>query len=75
VLWYAHFHYSGPNSPPKTYTAAHLKTEAQRKLGGALDLRTAVSNNELIAVYRSEISPKLADELFLSKNHPAASGS
>jgi hypothetical protein len=34
-----------------------------------------VSNNELIAVYRSEISPKLADELFLSKNHPAASGS
>jgi hypothetical protein len=75
VLWYAHFHYSGPNSPPKTYTAAHLKTEAQRKLGGALDLRAAVSNNELIAVYRSEISPKLADELFLSKNHPAASGS
>ncbi|MNP84384.1 hypothetical protein D3C76_1836720 [compost metagenome] len=75
MLWYAHFHYSGPDSAPKTYTAAHLKTESQRLLGGALDQRKPVSNNELIAVYRSEISPKLADELFLSKNNPAASGS
>ncbi|WCM53412.1 hypothetical protein OH720_10485 [Pseudomonas sp. WJP1] len=75
VLWYAHFHYSGPDTAPKTYTAAHLKTESQRLLGGALDQRKPVSNNELIAVYRSEISPKLADELFLSINNPRASGS
>jgi hypothetical protein len=43
-----------------------LKTEAQRTLGGAFDLRT-VSNNELIAIYRSEISPQLARSLFLPK--------
>ncbi|MFJ2692261.1 hypothetical protein [Pseudomonas sp. NPDC087336] len=74
VLWYAHFHYSGPDSAPEAYTAAHLKTESQRLLGGALDSRAPVSNNELIAVYRSEISPKLAQDLFLSTNNPPATG-
>lgn len=75
VLWYAHFHYSGPDTAPKTYTAAHLKTVSQRLLGSTLDKRTSASYNELIAVYRSEISPKLADELFLSKIKQAASSS
>jgi hypothetical protein len=44
-----------------------LKTESQRTLGGAFDLRTAGNNNEMIAIYRSEISPQLARSLFLSK--------
>nr|WP_180206035.1 DUF6543 domain-containing protein [Pseudomonas sp. SbOxS1]NYU06258.1 hypothetical protein [Pseudomonas sp. SbOxS1] len=75
VLWYAHFHYSGPDTAPKTWTAAHLKTESQRLLGGAVDKRAAVSNNELINIYRSEIRSDLADELFLSTNEQPASGS
>ncbi|WP_448118409.1 dermonecrotic toxin domain-containing protein [Pseudomonas serbica] len=66
VLWYAHFHYPTPSAAADAYSAAHLKTEAQRTLGGAFDLRT-VSNNELIAIYRSEISPQLARSLFLPK--------
>jgi hypothetical protein len=54
----------------QAYSAAHLKTEAQRTLGGAFDLRTATTNNELIAIYRSEISPHLASSLFLPKAKP-----
>jgi hypothetical protein len=75
VLWYAHFHYPTPSTATQTYSAAHLKTQAQRTLGGAFDLRTATSNNELIAIYRSEISPHLARSLFLSKAKPSASTS
>ncbi|OMQ40856.1 MULTISPECIES: dermonecrotic toxin domain-containing protein [Pseudomonas] len=67
VLWYAHFHYPSPSSAVEAYSAAHLKTESQRTLGGAFDLRTAGNNNEMIAIYRSEISPQLARSLFLSK--------
>jgi hypothetical protein len=75
VLWYAHFHYPTPSTAAQAYSAAHLKTEAQRTLGGAFDLRTATTNNELIAIYRSEISPHLARSLFLSKAKPSASTS
>ncbi|HEF4759167.1 TPA: hypothetical protein SAN82_001576 [Pseudomonas putida] len=67
VLWYAHFHYPSPDTPAEGYTAAHLKTAAQRKLGGGFD----TSNSELIAIYRSEISPQLARALFLPKSAPA----
>jgi hypothetical protein len=70
VLWYAHFHYPTPSTAAQAYSAAHLKTEAQRTLGGAFDLRTATTNNELIAIYRSEISPHLASSLFLPKAKP-----
>ncbi|MGY2262070.1 hypothetical protein [Pseudomonas sp. SDO55104_S430] len=73
VLWYAHFHYPKPDTPADGYTAAHLKTASQRKLGGGFDLRTATSNSELIAIYRSEISPQLAKALFLSAPKPSTS--
>ncbi|MCP1498766.1 hypothetical protein J2Y86_003473 [Pseudomonas migulae] len=73
VLWYAHFHYPKPDTAAEGYTAAHLKTVAQRTLGGAYDWRTAPTNNELIAIYRSEISPQLAKALFLPKAKPSAS--
>ncbi|MHC8289870.1 dermonecrotic toxin domain-containing protein [Pseudomonas sp. XS1P51] len=75
VIWYAHFHYPKPETAAEGYTAAHLKTVSQRTLGGAFDLRTATTNNELIAIYRSEISPQLAKTLFLSKTRSSASGS
>lgn len=66
VLWYAHFHYDKPNDPRESFTAAHLKTVAQRKLGGAFDWRENGSNQELIEVHRSAISRVLASAVFFS---------
>ncbi|PTT32746.1 DUF6543 domain-containing protein [Pseudomonas sp. HMWF021] len=64
VLWYAHFHYDSMEQADANFIAAHLKTREQRKLGGAFDLRTATNDGELLRIYRSEISPRLADQLF-----------
>lgn len=63
VLWYAHFHYASPQAEAEHFTAAHLKTREQQKLGGAVQ-RTGTSDKEQIAIYRSEISPQLARSLF-----------
>lgn len=65
VLWYAHFHYADATAAVGSFTAAHLKTKAQRRLAGAFDVR-GESDQELIAIYRSEISRALATSLFLS---------
>lgn len=70
VLWYAHFHYPKADTPADGYTAAHLKTASQRKLGSAFEMKTAPSSSELIAIYRSEISPQLAKALFLPGGKP-----
>lgn len=75
ALWYAHFHYPRIDTPVDGYTAAHLKTAVQRKLGGGFDLRKASSNNEIIEIYRSEISPPLARSLFLPAPKPSTSKS
>ena len=75
VLWYAHFHYPKLDTPSEGYTAAHLKTASQRRLGGGFDLRTTTSNNDMIAIYRSEISPQLARALFLPTPKPSSSKS
>ncbi|MHC8398141.1 dermonecrotic toxin domain-containing protein [Pseudomonas sp. MDT1-17] len=75
LLWYAHFHYPKLETPAESYTAAHLKTASQRMLGGGFDLKTATSSNELIAIYRSEISPQLAKALFLPTSKPSSSKS
>ena len=66
VLWYAHFHYANPADPLPSFTAAHLKTVDQRRLGGAYEWRDPHSNQELIAIHRSEISRSLAQSLFFS---------
>ncbi|MHC8323190.1 dermonecrotic toxin domain-containing protein [Pseudomonas sp. GB2N2] len=65
VLWYAHFHYADASAAAGSFTAAHLKTPAQRLLGGGFDVR-GNSNQELIAIYRSEISRTLATSVFFS---------
>lgn len=65
VLWYAHFHYADSTAAVESFTAAHVKTAAQRLLGGAFDVR-GNSDQELIAIYRSEISRPLASSLFFS---------
>jgi hypothetical protein len=74
-LWYAHLHYAGPTGPVDSFTAAHLKTRDQRLLKGRFDWRATTSNHELIAVYRSEISPQQAKELFFTQTPPSATGS
>jgi hypothetical protein len=76
VLWYAHFHYQAPKSGDELYSAAHLKTPEQRRLGGAFVERGVTSEQAGIAVYRSEIGPHLAQLLFLGKpTEPEASTS
>ncbi|WP_025112645.1 hypothetical protein [Pseudomonas sp. H1h] len=64
TLWYAHFHYASLDAPVDAFTAAHLKLQDQR-LAGAFDL-DAASSPQVIAVYRSAISPQLARSLFFS---------
>lgn len=66
VLWYAHFHYKNPADPLESFTAAHLKTIEQRRLGGAYDWREGSSNRELIEIHRSSISLTQARALFFS---------
>lgn len=66
VLWYAHFHYANPTDPLESFTAAHLKTVEQRRLGGAYEWREGNSNQELIAIHRSAISRTQAAALFFS---------
>jgi hypothetical protein len=66
VLWYAHFHYSSLDAPADAFTAAHLKLRDQRLLAGAFDMRAATTNPQVIAIYRSEISPQLTRTLFFS---------
>ncbi|WP_421558192.1 dermonecrotic toxin domain-containing protein [Pseudomonas canadensis] len=64
ALWYAHFHYNELVGPEAAYTAAHLKTKAQRRLGGKYQSPGPRDDRGNIAVYRSEIGPKLARSLF-----------
>lgn len=66
VLWYAHFHYASPTDALESFTAAHLKTVEQRRLGGAYDWRESSSNQELIAIHRSAISRAQAAAMFFS---------
>lgn len=66
VLWYAHFHYAKPTDPLASFTAAHLKTVEQRRLGGAYEWREGSSSQELIAIHRSTISSTQAASLFFS---------
>lgn len=66
VLWYAHFHYASPHAAAQDFTAGHLKTREQQKLGGAFQ-RTGLNDRDQIAIYRSEVSPPLAQSLFFER--------
>ncbi len=68
VLWYAHFHYPSREAADEAFTAAHLKTREQQKLGGAFERKTGTDRDQ-IAIYRSEISPALAQSLFFGSSH------
>ncbi len=72
VLWYAHFHYERADTVAEQFSAAHLKTRDQRLLGGSYNLASAPSTQEVIAIYRSEISGSLAKKLFFALTTPSA---
>lgn len=66
VRWYAHFHYATTDAAPKAFTAAHLKTAEQRTFSTQALYEQAQSSKDVIEIYRSKISPALAEALFLS---------
>ncbi|MFP6830811.1 MAG: DUF6543 domain-containing protein [Pseudomonas sp.] len=75
VLCYAHFHYQSVDAPLTPIGAAHMKTVAQRRLGGAYDLR-GLNNQQVIEIHRSEIlSSQLAESVFFTPAKPDVSGS
>ncbi|WLH35630.1 hypothetical protein PSH79_27640 [Pseudomonas sp. FP2196] len=75
VLCYAHFHYISANVPDVSFEAGHMKTVAQRRLGGAYDLR-GLTNQQVIEIHRSEIlSSQLAETVFFTPARPVVTES
>ena len=65
-LWFAHFHYPAANTPKAGYTAAHLKTAAQRTQSYYSLLAQAQSPQTVVDVHRGLIGKALAERWFLS---------
>ena len=65
VLWYAHFHYPTKGARLEDFSAAHLKTREQQRLGGAQQ-RTGPSDWDVIEIHRSAIGEQLAKSLFFN---------
>lgn len=63
VLWYAHFHYDAKGAALEDFTADHLKTREQQRLGGARQ-RTGPSDWDTIEIHRRRIGKPLATSLF-----------
>ncbi|MFB4393373.1 MULTISPECIES: hypothetical protein [unclassified Pseudomonas] len=63
-LWYAHFHYPGPETPKDQFSAGHLKTRAQRHAAGRtlFDLATGKE----VEVYRAPITVASAVRYFFT---------
>ncbi|WP_460410011.1 MULTISPECIES: dermonecrotic toxin domain-containing protein [unclassified Pseudomonas] len=74
VLCYAHFHYSSVDAPVASFTAGHMKTVAQRHIGGSHEPSDPTSS-QLLEIHRSEISRQSAEHLFFTPAKPAASAS
>ncbi len=64
-LWYAHFHYPSATTPKLEYTAAHLKTRAQRKQSYQSLLNDAHDSQSIVNVHRGLIGRALAERRFL----------
>ena len=54
TLWYAHFHYAGPDTPADAFTAAHLKRRDQRLLAG--QQRAAAAGLVAVAGHRVAVN-------------------
>ena len=64
-IWYAHFHYPLADTPSLHYSAAHLKTKAQRKLNYFSQVKDAQGEHATVNVHRGEIGKDLARQWFL----------
>ena len=64
-IWYAHFHYPLADTPSLDYSAAHLKTKAQRKLNYFSQVKDAQGEHATVNVHRGEIGRDLAQQWFL----------
>ena len=64
-IWYAHFHYPMANTPNLDYSAAHLKTKAQRKLNYFSQVNDAQGEHATVNVHRGEIGKDLARHWFV----------
>jgi hypothetical protein len=64
-LWYAHFHYPSATTPKQNYSAAHLKTRAQRKQSYQSLLSNAHDPQSIVNVHRGLIGKALAERHFL----------
>lgn len=64
-LWYAHLHYPAADTPKEHYTAAHLKTREQRRVGYYSQLARAQSPQAVVDVHRGLIGKALAERWFL----------
>ncbi|MGA9705749.1 hypothetical protein [Pseudomonas sp.] len=64
-LWYAHFHYPSATTLKQDYSAAHLKTRAQRRQSYQSLLRDAHDSQSIINVHRGLIGKALAERRFL----------
>lgn len=67
TLWYAHFHYNSLDAADDQYVAAHLKTASQRFVGLSTQIAQAMTNTDVVRIYRSRIDRVAAHTLFLSK--------
>ncbi|MCY1393262.1 hypothetical protein D9M71_81520 [compost metagenome] len=63
-LWVAHFHYPTGTIARTEFSKAHLKLYSQRNLGRKAQLQQAKSNQEVIAIYRGDLSKALAAQIF-----------
>lgn len=61
-LWYAHFHYPAQGTAKSQFRAGHLKTAAQRLLGGSQTVDPATGQK--IDIYRSPITTAAAASCF-----------
>ena len=66
ALWFAHFHYAGPETAAADFDAAHLKTAEQRTWSEQALYAQARTAHEYIQIYRAKLDPVLARRLFLS---------
>ncbi|WP_191830625.1 dermonecrotic toxin domain-containing protein [Pseudomonas fluorescens] len=54
-LWEAHFHYPSAETPARQFSRGHLKVWWQRKMGRKTQLNAAVSGQDFLEIYRSEL--------------------
>ncbi|MNJ25788.1 hypothetical protein D3C77_202440 [compost metagenome] len=64
VLWYAHFHYRGLDTPFENFSAAHLKRAVDRKKGPEWQQSQASAGSTLEEIWRGAIRQETATRYF-----------